>query len=162
VFFDLNKDPVFDKPVPTKNSWLMISFAGLVMEASTNKRKVAVSDSWSLLSDADKEEKWRPGGGQLLAFQQELNLIFVLMHQGKVDTHEDPGSEVWIFDRQTERRIAKIKLENPATDLLVSQNDKPLLTVTGTDGKLHVFDVLTTRLVRSIDMPNPGPIQAIR
>ncbi|HIG42033.1 MAG: amine dehydrogenase large subunit [bacterium] len=161
VFFDLEEDPVYDKPVPTKNSWLLISFEGKAMEATVDKGKVTISDAWSLTTDEDKEERWKPGGGQLIAFHQELDLMYVLMHQGEEHTHEDAGSEVWIFDRAAQRRVAKIKLETTATDLLVSQNDKPLLTVS-TDGKLHVFDAETTRLVRSIDLPSPGVLQAFR
>ena len=162
VFFDLEKDPVFDKPVPTGESWLMISFEGKVMEATTAKGKISVSEGWSLTSDEDREAKWKPGGGQLLAFHRDLDLMFVLMHQGEDHTHEEPGNEVWIFLRKAERRIGKIKLEASATDLLVSQNDEPLLSVSGTDGKLHVFEIPANRLVRSIDLPLPGLIQAFR
>ncbi len=162
VFFDLEEDPIYDKPVPTKDGWLLMSFGGKVMEAVANKGKISISDSWSLVTEEDTAEKWRPGGGQHVEYHQDLDLMFVLMHQGGVDTHEDPGTEVWIFDRSAQRRIAKIKLEVPATNLLVSQNDDPLLTVTGTDSKLHIFDVRTTKLARSIEMVQPGLAQALR
>jgi methylamine dehydrogenase heavy chain len=162
TFFDLEKDPIFDKPVPMEDGWLLMSFNGKIMNATNDEDGISLSKAWSLLSDEDKTEKWRPGGGQLITYHQQLDLVFVLMHQGGEDTHEDPGNQIWIFDRQQQRRIAKIELEETASQLLVSQNDEPLLTVTGTDGKLHVFDVRTTKLERSIELPFPRAIQGFR
>ena len=86
-----------------------------------------------------------------MAYHAGLNLIFAVMHQGEPDTHEDPGNEVWIFDRATQRRIARLKLTTSGSNLLVSQTEEPLLTVTGVDGQLHVYDVKKMKLVRSIN-----------
>jgi methylamine dehydrogenase heavy chain len=151
VIFNIEDDPIFDKPVPLGGGWLLLSFEGNVREASLQKGNIVVSKSWSLLSEEDKAENWKPGGGQLLAFHENLNLIFTLMHQGGVDTHEDPGSEVWVFNRASQRRIARIPLETATVNIFVSQKDEPLLTTAGDDRKLHVFDVRTNRLLRSID-----------
>lgn len=151
VIFSIEDDPIFDRPVPMDGGWLLLSFEGKVREASLRKGNIIFSEPWSILTEEDQAENWKPGGGQLLAFHQDLNLVFTLMHQGGADTHEDPGSEVWVFNRASQQRIARIPLEAMAFNIFVSQNDEPLLTTAGSDRKLHVFDVRTTRLLRSID-----------
>ena len=151
VFFNVDEDPVFDKPVPTPDGWLLLSYKGNIREASVAGKKVTVTDPWSILSEEDKSGNWQTGGGQLMAYHAGLNLIFAVMHQGEPDTHEDPGNEVWIFDRATQRRIARLKLTTSGSNLLVSQTEEPLLTVTGVDGQLHVYDVKKMKLVRSIN-----------
>ena len=52
-------------------------------------------------------------------------------------------------------------LEHPGSNLFVSQNDAPLLTVAGEDMQLHVFDVETLKHVRTISEVGfaPGLLQ---
>jgi methylamine dehydrogenase heavy chain len=49
------------------------------------------------------------------------------MHRGHEWTHKDPGTEVWVFDVQTQKRLQKIKLSKPAQSIAVSQDESPLL-----------------------------------
>ena len=83
------------------------------------------------------------------------------MNPGGDFAHDSAGTEVWIFDRSAQRRVGRIKLEHPGSNLFVSQNDEALLTVTGEDRQLHVFDVATMKLVRSIAEAgfSPGLLQ---
>jgi methylamine dehydrogenase heavy chain len=161
VFFDIDEDPVYDKPVATADGWLFVSFEGKVFEATVDDDQISISQPWSVLQEDDVEEQWRPGGGQLLAYYAELDLIFLLMHQGGVDTHEEPGTEIWVLDRVSQRRIHRIALEQAGTNIHVSKGDDPLLSVIGIDRQLHVFDVHTSKLLRSVAGigVSPGLIQ---
>jgi len=148
--FHIDEDPIYDKPVRIRNGWLLLSFEGQVFEASYQAGKIALTDPWSILTEEDKAESWKPGGGQVLAHHQKLDLMFTLMHQGGKDTHETFGTEVWVFNKSTRKRIARVKLETEGFNLFVSQNDKALLTVSGSDSSLDVYDVVTTKRLRSI------------
>ena len=151
VVFSVEDDPLYDRPVATDSGWLLLSFEGQVSEAIIQDDKISLTKPWSILSEEDKADTWKPGGGQILAYHKKLDLIFTLMHQGGAYTHEHDGDEVWIFDRKAQRRISRIKLPAPANNIHISQNEDPLLAVNDHENKLHVFDVRTTRLVRTIN-----------
>lgn len=140
-FFTIDKDPVFDQPVATQQGWQMVSFEGQVFEVVTDGDRISISKPWSLLTDADRAEKWRVGGGQLLALHQTLGLMYVLVHQGGVDTHEDPGTEVWVFDRTSQRRIARLPLTKPTRSILITQDEAPrLIASAAIEPTLDIYD----------------------
>ena len=91
--------------------------------------------------------------------QRGRNLLYMLVHQGGVDTHNEPGTAIWVFDLQRQRRIGKIEFEEDAkaSHILVSQEDEPKLYVYGKESKLQVYDALLLRHLRTIDQPGPGP-----
>jgi len=117
-FFSIDKDPVFDRPEVTKKGWQMVSFEGLVFDVETIEDEIRIRKPWSLLTEADRAEKWRVGGGQIIGVHHALDLLYVLMHQGGVDTHEDPGTEVWVFNRSSRQRIARMPLTKPSRSIL--------------------------------------------
>lgn len=158
-FFVVDEDPVFDKPMQTADGWLLISHNGLAYQVDPNRGKMKVSEPWSLLTDEDKENEWRPGGEQPFSVQRENNLLYMLVHQGGVDTHHKPGTAIWVYDLQRQRRIGKIEFEKDAkaSHILVSQEKTPKLYVYQKEGKLQVYDARLLRLLRTIDEPGMGP-----
>ncbi len=156
-FFSVEDDPVFDKPLPTPAGWLLTSYFGQVFDVSVAGEKISISKPWSLLTEDDRAANWRPGGGQLIAYHAGQDLLFVLMNPDGEFSHDNAGTEVWIFDHSAQRRIARLPLTHKGTNLHVSQDDSPLLTVTGEDTQLHVFDVATLKLVRSISEVGTAP-----
>ena len=68
---------------------------------------------------------------------------------------------MWVLDRGGERRIGRIALTTPGSHIHVGKSDPPLLSVTGIDQKLYVFDALTTKLLHEIEGlgSSPGFIQ---
>ncbi len=160
-FFSIEEDPVFDKPVQTPEGWLLTSYQGRVFDVTVDGDDIRISEPWWLLTQDDKAENWSPGGGQLIAYHERQDLLFVLVNSEGEFSHDSAGTEVWVFDRSAQRRIGRLTLEQPGTNLYVSQNDAPLLTVTGDDMQLHVFDVATLTLVRTISEVGfaPGLLQ---
>ena len=147
-FFSVAEDPLFDEPEPTAHGWQLVSFAGSTMEARMEDGSIVVGESWSLLGDDDTG--WRPGGSQPYAFHAGLDLLVVLMHEGGVDTQDKDGSEAWVFHRGGQRRIGKIKFEQPASALQVVEDDKPLL-LAAVGGSVHVFELPTGRRLRVVE-----------
>jgi methylamine dehydrogenase heavy chain len=78
------------------------------------------------------------------------------MHQGKVDTHHEPGTELWIFDTDKHRRVKRWVLEKPWHNILVLQGERPKLIAHTNDGELQVYDALQQRLERVIAEPGRG------
>jgi methylamine dehydrogenase heavy chain len=75
------------------------------------------------------------------------------MHEGPIDTHHEPGTEIWVLDSNTQRRISKIELSTPANSILVTQEDDPKLLIVDSEGASHVYDAFTLSYERSIQIP---------
>jgi methylamine dehydrogenase heavy chain len=149
-FFDPDKDPVFAQGVPMTKGQAFLSFLGEVHEVDFSGATPTFGPTWSLLNAADRAGHWRPGGMQVGAIHRQLNRLYVAMHQGGEGTHKDGGSEIWVFDLSTHRRLARWPMAaqklSGVLAIQVSQDDAPLL-FTATDGSdLGVFDALTGKL----------------
>jgi methylamine dehydrogenase heavy chain len=159
-FFNVDEDPVFDKPMKTRDGWAMVSFAGLEYEVVNQAGRMAISKPWSLLTDEDREDNWRPGGDQPFAISRELNLMYVLMHQGEADTHHEPGTEIWVFDLERRKRVGRLPLGGEGTTashILSSRESQPKLYVFDSRRNLQIYDGLLLRHLRTIERPGRGP-----
>jgi methylamine dehydrogenase heavy chain len=104
-----------------------------------------------LLSDAEREASWRPGGIQHLAVHQGSGSLYSLMHQGGDDTHKDPGQDVWVYDLKKQQQVRKIKLDNLATSIQVSKDDKPLMfSIFIANPTLDIYDAGSGEHLRSV------------
>jgi predicted Ser/Thr protein kinase len=75
------------------------------------------------------------------------------MHKGKVDTQDENGTEIWVFDTERRRRVARLELPVEASNILSSQEPAPRLYVYDKDSKLHIYDGHRLRLLRTIEKP---------
>jgi len=91
-FFDVQEDPVYDRPVETADGWLLITNGGKAFEVSTSGNRMNVSDAWEIVTAEDAEDGWWPGGNQPYTVHRDLGLLYVTMHQGERYTHYDPGT----------------------------------------------------------------------
>lgn len=120
-FFDADKDPLFESAGRRGNEWLFVSFAGNALTLDPTVEPAKVGESWSLLSDAERKDGWRVGGGQPVAFHAASGKLFVLMHQGGPDSHKEAGSEIWAYDVQRRAREWRIPVSNPMAGFLRGQ-----------------------------------------
>ena len=81
------------------------------------------------------------------------------MHQGEQYSHHQSGQEVWVFNVDSQRKIATIKFETPLSHIMVTQEENPLLIVGDDSGETHVYDALTFRYQRTIEGPGPKSYQ---
>jgi methylamine dehydrogenase heavy chain len=156
-FFKVLEDPVFDRPVPTADGWLLLTHSGQAFDVRVEGSKVRIGKAWSLLDEEDAEQKWRPGGGEFASLHEPTGLLYVLMHKAEKDyTHHEPGTEIWVISASDRRRLERIELEVPAYSLFVTQSDEPRLIVGDDEGGLHVYDALKLSKDRTIADPGPG------
>ena len=155
-FFDPEKDPVFDQPAQIGSTLYFDTYHGMIHEMDIEGDTAVEKAQWPILDDADRKQKWRPGGWESIAANDDGSQVFVLMHQGGEWTHKDPGTEVWVFDAKSHRRLRRIKLKTPAYSIRISRGASPELqclsllksqleTYSAADGKyLRVFKGLGT------------------
>jgi methylamine dehydrogenase heavy chain len=156
--FDVAKDPVSEKGVRDGNRWLFASFDGEIYPVEVNGITLTRGTRWSLVSDAERKAKWRPGGLQHLAVQAKRHELYSVMHQGELSSHKDPGKSVWVFDLVTHKKLRSIALREYASAINLSTDDKPLLFSVFVEGStLDVYDPVTTKHLRSVEHVGTTP-----
>jgi methylamine dehydrogenase heavy chain len=153
VFFTIDGDPVFDKPVKGVDGWKLISYDGKIFDVTVQRSTINISDPWSLMNEKDIEESWRVGGGQPWTFHRASGLLYVLVHQGPIDTHHDAGTELWVFDSNKQRRVHRVQLEVPGTNVFATQDEEPVLYMINKKGQLEVRDPVELNIIQLIERP---------
>ena len=181
-FFDAQEDPITEKAVRRGNEWLFVSFAGMIHPVDVSGEQPRFGEKWSLVDDADRQASWRIGGAQHLAVHGPSGRLYTLMHQGGVDTHKDPGKEVWVYDLASRRRVQRIPLRNPLLAfideqlggtgrvagwllelvlpnpgidrILVTQDERPVLVASASiPPAVTIHDAMTGAVVRDVSEP---------
>ncbi len=151
-FFDVDHDPVFIQAAPSQQGALFLSFLGVVHPVDLSGMQPRFSAPWSLV-DAKPVHHWRPGGTQMLALHKTLGTLYVSMHQGGEGTHKMGGSQIWVFDTNTHRRVARWPIDpdkyGAALAVQVSQDLQPLLFVTTDTSTLLILDGKTGHLLHA-------------
>ncbi|KVZ15798.1 amine dehydrogenase large subunit [Burkholderia stagnalis] len=151
AFIDVDRDPAFVNASPYQGGYLFTTFGGSVRSADFRGDKAVFGAPWSLLTDAERAEGWRPGGMQQTAVNAKLHRYYVAMHKGGEDSHKEPGTQVWVVDLQTKQRVARWDLAqqkiDPLLSIQVSADDKPLFYGLTPTSDLVVMDALTGRLL---------------
>ena len=150
-FFDPMKDPLTEKGVRVGDRWYFASRGGQMYEVDVSKVAPSFTAPWSLVSDADRAATWAGGGHQHLAIQARSGRLYSLMHKGGVDTHKDPGTEIWVYDLAKRNRVQRIVLEHPAVSIEVTQDDAPVLIIATATPILDVYDAVSGQHKRTIE-----------
>ncbi|QTD92471.1 amine dehydrogenase large subunit [Burkholderia anthina] len=150
AFIDVDRDPAFVNASRYDGGYLFATYHGNVRSADFSGDQPVFGKSWSLVTDAERAEGWRPGGMQQTAVQAKQHRYYVLMHKGGDGSHKDPGTQVWVYDLKTKQRVARWDLAqqkvDPLVSIQVSDDDKPLFYgLTGTSD-LVVMDARTGKL----------------
>lgn len=164
AFFDPERDPVTEKAVRHGDTWLFVTFAGIVHPVEVRGDRADVGKSFSLFTDAERAAGWKVGGLQFTAVHEASHRLFVIVHQGGPDTHKAPGKQVWVYDLGTRGKVGEIALGEPASAIAVSADEAPLLyAADGETPALFVYDALGGAQLRVIEGPpfNPGILQAV-
>jgi methylamine dehydrogenase heavy chain len=149
--FDVDHDPLTEKGVRVGDTWYFVSFSGRLYPFKLEQGSLKLQQTWPLLSAAEKAQNWRPGGLQQLAVHAGLNRLYAIMHQGPLETHKDPGREVWVYDLARKARIQKIAMKNNSGSIQVTRDSHPLLFSVFIDSTvLDVYDATTGNLLRSV------------
>ena len=156
--FDISTDPVTEKGVRLGNRWLFVSYGGTVYSVEITPAGLGAGPRWSLLSDDERRQNWRPGGLQQLAAHASPDRLYTIMHRGGPETHKDPGKEVWVYDIERHRQLRRIALRSLAGSIQVTRDDRPLLfTAFIGSTTLEVYDAQSGQYLRSVENVGTTP-----
>ena len=156
--FNMAADPVTEKAVRIGAIWYFVSFAGRIYPLQAGPETATMGTTWWLTSDAERKAGWRPGGIQQLAVNAQKSLLYAIMHRGGVETHKDPGKDVWVFDVSTRQRVQQFALKNLASSIQLSSDGQPLLYSIFIEGTgLDVYDAASGKFLRSVDHVGTTP-----
>lgn len=138
-FFSGDKDPIFAFNAMIGDIAYFPSFRGQLQPIDMSSATPKILPAWSLVTDNERAENWRPGGWQIIT-AHESGQLFVLMHKdGYNGSHKDGGSEVWVFDTNSKKRIKKFVLKNWGVSIEVTSGKSPYLVVTNGDYDLDIY-----------------------
>jgi methylamine dehydrogenase heavy chain len=148
-FFDADQDPVFVQGIPSVRGFTFLSFLGEVHEIDFTAPQPAFAPPWSLVSAAERGQ-WRPGGEQVGAIHRTLGKLYVPMHRGGEGSHKDGGTELWVFDLASHRRLARWNLKaagiKPVVAVGVSQDAAPVIIAATDSADLAILDAADGQL----------------
>lgn len=150
-FFDAGKDPIFVQGLAAGSRLLFVSFLGDVYSADLGGAEPSFAPTWSLVT-AQERGTWRTGGAQPFAYQAHLARLYVPMHKGVEGSHKLGGSEIWVFDTDTHKRLARWPVDThrfgSVVAIAASRDEKPLLYATTDSADLLVMDPASGKILR--------------
>lgn len=148
-FFDADADPVFVQGIPIDKGYAFLSFLGDVHAIDLSDAQPAFAPVWSLVTSAEKGH-WRLGGTQVGAIHRKLGRLYVPMHEGREGSHKIGGTEIWVFDIATHKRLARWPVHvhglSRVVAVQVSQDSEPLLFAATDKSDVAILDALTGNL----------------
>jgi len=158
TLFDGMKDPLSEKAVRLGEVWLFASFQGTIYPIRSTPQGVVLDAKWPLVTSAEQAQGWRTGGLQHLAVHRPSGRLYAIMHKGSLDTHKDPGTDIWVYDLAAKKKMQQISLRHKAGSIVVSQDAKPLLFTCFIESNvLDIYDALSGGYLRSLDSLGQTP-----
>jgi methylamine dehydrogenase heavy chain len=149
---NMGEDPVTEKAVRIGQTWYFVTFDGRIQALDADADGAKAAAPWWLASEAERKAGWRPGGLQQLAVNPSLSRLYALMHRGGIETHKDPGKDVWVFDVSTRRRVQQFALKELTSSIQLSSDARPLLYGLFIDSSnLDVYDAASGKLLRTVE-----------
>lgn len=150
-FFDSDDAPIFERPARVGDMAYFPTFAGLVHPVAMTGTSATPMAPWSLYGEG--EETWAPSGIGLDG-EDDLGRIYFLMNaeaNGVDGMHNAGGSEIWIFDPNTRKRVQRIALKEWGLTFAVSRGSEPKVLVTNpVDMSVELYDGLSGEFIRKI------------
>jgi len=141
AFFDIDADPLFDKPSYIGQVAYFPSYHSQLQALDMSESSPKVLPLWSLVTEDEATDNWRPGGWEIIS-SDEQGRLYVLMQKGRYNgSHKDGGSEVWVYDVALQKKINTIKLATNGFSITVTPGKEPLLVVTNIEMKVDVYNL---------------------
>lgn len=157
--FDPQADPISGTAVRSGDRWYLVTHLGQVHAIDVGGQDLAHKVLWSATEKAASGKTWIPSEiYQNLAMHRAQNRLYILMGEqdltpkgGGTDYHRKVGTEIWVFDVGTGKRLQQIKLSQPMTAIAVSQDERPLLyAANGFSTDVLVMDVQNGEVLRTL------------
>jgi methylamine dehydrogenase heavy chain len=111
-FFQPVTDPVTEKGARDGSTWRFVSFEGQLHSIDFSGDAPAASAPWPLFTQDEIADGWRVGGAQHVAYHRGTQRFYTVVHQGGPGSHKDPGTEIWVYDVQQQRKVDAFETPN--------------------------------------------------
>ncbi len=169
-FFKAAEDPVFDSYIQdrAKSEAVFLTYTGLIRTAKLGAEPV-IGEAWSLQASAGLRPgdtkpldiNWMPGGRQLMALHRKTGTLYVLMHRGEYWTQKEGAEEIWVVDLAARKVLKRVPIKTRAENIEVTQDDKPLLFLSGDGSDVLVMDALTYEKKHELERAGGGVIHTL-
>jgi methylamine dehydrogenase heavy chain len=89
---------------------------------------------------------------QQLAVNADKSRLYALMHRGGIETHKNPGKDVWVYDVSTQQRVQQFPLKDLASAIQLSTDAQPLMYSIYIDKpNLDIYDAASGKLLRTVE-----------
>lgn len=128
-FFNVDDDPVFDKPSYVDGIAYFVSYLGNIVPVDMRGASPKVLATWSLVDAQDAKRNWRPSGWQI-STAGNGKLYVIMSPDGFDGSHKSGGESIWVYDIASQKRTLKITPETPAFSLELLNTSPATLVVT--------------------------------
>ncbi|MGI9288634.1 MAG: amine dehydrogenase large subunit [Pseudomonadales bacterium] len=149
-FFDTDKTPIFERPAIIDGMAYFPSFTGDMHVINLKGEAAEYVEKWSLISDTERKENWRPSGLGLIDKDDQGLLYLIMQPDGAEGTQSHGGAQVWVFDVNKKQRVKIIETPGHAISIALTRGAKPKLVVTNGELVLDVFDADSGEFIQSI------------
>ena len=153
--FDAINDPLHGTGVRSDDLWYFVTHLGELHTIDVSGAEIEHKVLWSTGEKSSESTAWVPAEMfQHIAVHKGKQQLFVLLGDqdllpkgGGPDYHRKQGTEVWVYDLQSQTRIKRIELPGPMNNIAVSQDANPALYASSLwTPKVYVYSALTGKL----------------
>jgi methylamine dehydrogenase heavy chain len=152
-FFSVDDDPVFDKPTYIGKTAYFVSYKARIYPVDMAQAKPKPLAVWSLASDDERADNWRPSGWQVITSDNEDELYFIMHPDGFDGSHKSGGGHIWVANTESKQVVRKFQTVDAAFSLAFVGGDSPMLAVTNVNMWLDVYS-LDGKCIRSLSLGN--------
>lgn len=96
------------------------------------------------------QPEWRPGGWQPIAVAPNGQIYVLMSPYGKEGSHKDGGTEVWVIDPASGKRVQRIVLQGHSVSIGITNEQVPHLIVARVSGEIDVYDAASGAFAHSL------------
>jgi methylamine dehydrogenase heavy chain len=138
--FDPDTDAWFHTAERVGDRFFFVSFKGTLTELDLSGAAAKQVSQKALVTPAQAQAGWRPGGYQPLAVHPSGKWAVVAMHdKGREGSHKSPASQLWAFELDSGKRLAW-NAGLATASLTFSKSGKRLQALDGLSSALRVWD----------------------
>jgi methylamine dehydrogenase heavy chain len=158
--FDPVADPLHGTAVRSDDTWYFVSHLGVLHTIEVSGEELLHKRLWNTGTSSGNNTAWVPAEMyQNIAFHKDTRRLYVLLGDqdlrpkgGGTDYHRKGGTEVWVFNVDTGKRLSRIKLPEEMFSIAVSQDKDALLySASIWIPAVYVFDANSGEQLRKLE-----------
>lgn len=128
--FDVDKDALFTNPARAGDDLLFMSFGGAIYRVAFKDGAASLTETFPITEGV---EGWAPGGSEVIAYNAETGVAFVLMHPDAAEgSHKDAAKEIWAVD-VADKKLLYRSVAHDEKSITVTRGAEPVVFAANDD-----------------------------